>query len=118
MFASIGPSITMLGGEETNRRCLFSVCVDATELLLKFRCIELLATIFMINLEELILADYDNVWVFFVIVFHWVVTRFCWNTTRIKHPIIAGHGHWKLPHVFWFECLLIYLLLEFEYSSS
>ena len=118
MFAGIGPGVTVLRGEEADRRRLFGVGVDATELLLEFGGVELLATVLVVDFEELVLADDDDVRVLLVVVFHRVVGGLGGNAAGVEHPLVAGHGHGKLPHVFRLQGLLVHLLLEFEHGRG
>ena len=86
--------------------------------MLEFGSVELLATVLVVHFEELVLADDDNIWVLFVVVFHRVIIRLRRNATRVEHPLVAGHGHGKLPRILWFQGLFVNLLLEFEYSGG
>lgn len=114
MFAGVGPSVAVLGGENADWRHLLGLGVDSSELLFQFGGVELLASDFVEDFKELVLADHDNVWVVLVVVLHRIVGGFGWNSAGVEHPFVAAHGHGELPHVLGLESLLVYLLLELE----
>lgn len=85
--------------QHANGRALFGLFVNASELLLEFRGVQLLAIDFVWDLEELILADGDDVGMFLVRVLFRVALWSRWYPAGVEHPPVARHGHWLLAHV-------------------
>lgn len=113
-LARFGPDVTVLSREDPNSRRLFSLVVNPSELLLQFRSIQLLTVDLVHDLEELILADNNNVLMLIVIVFYRIIFWLSRYTASIEHPLVRLHADGQLPHILRFEGSGIYLVLELQ----
>ncbi|KAF1738016.1 Adenylyl cyclase-associated protein [Beauveria bassiana] len=112
--ARIGPDVAVLRGQSTDRWNILSSLVDAAELLLKLGGVKLLAVDLVEDLEELVLADDDNVLVGVGRVLLRVVGRLSGDTGAVEHPLVAVHADGQLLHVLGLEGTLVDHLLELE----
>lgn len=91
--------------------------VDFGELKFEFGGVELGTVYVCWDLEELVVADCDDMLRFVGWVGNWIIGWFGWNARGVEHVSVAGHCHWLLAHIFWFEGASNDLFLEFEGGS-
>lgn len=117
-LAGIGPDVTVLRGQSADGRDRLSVLVDAAELLLEFRGVELLAVELVQNLVELVLANDNDVLVVLVRELDGVVGGLGGNTAGVEHPLVAVHADGELLHVLGLKRAAIDHLLELQDGGS
>lgn len=113
-LASVCPDIAVLGSQNTDSGDPLCELVDAPELGLELRGVKLLAADLVRDLEELVLADGDNVLVFVGSVLDGVVLGVCSDTASVEHPLIAVHVDRQLLHILGLKSASINHLLELK----
>lgn len=114
----LGPVVSVLARHDANARCLFGNLVDASELLLELRRVELLAIDLVSHLEELVLADDGDVLVLVGSVLLCVVGGLGGDAAAVEHVLVAAHGNGQLLHVLGLQSALDDLLPEVEHRSG
>ncbi len=99
----VGPGIAVLRGQAPDGRGALCLFVDLAELRLQLGRVELLAADLVLDLEKLVPAHDDDVGVLLGGVLDGVVCRLGGDAAGVEHPLVAGHGHRQLPHVFRLE---------------
>ena len=117
-LARIGPHVPILGGQgaDGGRALRRGELVDAGELGLELGRVQLLAVDLVGDLEELVLADGEDVLVLLLggVVLDGVVGGAGRHAAGVEHPLVAVHADGQLAHVLGLEGAGVDLGLELE----
>ena len=116
--ASVSPNVAVLGSESTDSGGALGKLVDTGELLFKLGGGELLAIDFVLNLEELVVANGNDVLVGGMVEFDRVVLGVSSDSRGVEHPLVAVHTNGQLLHVLGLQAASVDLLLKLKNSRA